>query len=70
MQLDVCQRFKQLASSLWMKSLENQLASNLLKLAADLLSSKLEQAMRTHPDIGLMATSLQQTPVTCAFLAG
>ena len=45
---------KKLASSLWIKSLDNQLASSLLTTCSRLVIIKPEQAMRTHPDIGLM----------------
>ena len=58
MQLDICRFavrfFKQLASSLWIKSLDNQLASSLLTTCSRLVIIKPKQAMRTHPDIGLM----------------
>ena len=39
-----------------MKSFDNQLASSLLKTWSKLVIVKPEQAMRTHPDIGLMNT--------------
>ena len=39
-----------------MKNLDNQLASSLLKTCSKLVLIKPEQAMRTHPDIGLMNT--------------
>ena len=50
------------------ESVDNQLTSSFLKLAAD----KPEQAMRKHPDVGL-TTARQQLcgrhVATCAFLA-
>ena len=55
---------KQLASSLWIKSLDHQLAAFLLTTCSRLVIIKPEQAMRTHPDVGLMTaktTNLQQT---------
>ena len=45
---------KQFASSLWIKGLDNQLASSLLATCSRLVIIKPEQAMRTHPDIGMM----------------
>ena len=45
-----CKLLKQLASNLWTKSLDNQLAASLLTTCI----IKSEQAMRTHPDIDLM----------------
>ena len=43
---------KQLASSLWIKSLDNQLPSSLiLTTFSRLVIIKPEQVMRTHPDI-------------------
>ena len=53
--LQTCYKLlKQLASSLWIKSLDNQLAASLLTTCSRLVIIKPEQAMRTHPDIGLM----------------
>ena len=63
---------KQLASSSWIKSLDNQLASSLLTTCSRLVIIKPEQTMRTYPDIDLM-TARQQAcsglSATCAFLA-
>ena len=50
---------KQLPSSLWIKSLDNQLASSLLTTCSRLVIIKSKQAMRTHPDIVLI-TARQQ----------
>ena len=55
----------------------SQLAASLLTICNRLYIIKLEQAMRTHPDIGLMiaccsksaADLLQRPAATCAFLA-
>ena len=54
---------KQLAESLLITSLDNQFATNLLKTCDRLILNKLSQAMRTHPDIGLLqvVTRCQQT---------
>ena len=49
---------KQLAASLWIKSFDSQLATSLLTTCNRLVVNKLSQAMRTHPDIGLLITSL------------
>ena len=63
---------KQLAANLWITSFDNQLATSLLttcnrlivnkryiQLARNRMAvNKLSQAMRTHPDIGLLMTSL------------
>ena len=43
-----------IASSFWIKSLDNQLASSLLTTCSRLVIIKPEQAMRTHPVIFLM----------------
>ena len=51
---------KQLAASLWITSFDNQLATSLLTTCNRLAVNKLSQAMRTHPDIGLLITSLLQ----------
>ena len=48
------QVLKQLAASLWITSFDNQLAECLLTTVVN----KLSQVMRTHPGIGLLATSL------------
>ena len=52
--------FKQLVASLWITSFDNQLATSLLTAFNTLVVNKLSQAMRTHPDIGLLITSLLQ----------
>ena len=52
---------KQLATSLLITTLDNQLATSLLTNCNRLVANKLSQAMRTHPDIGL----LQQVVVRC-----
>ena len=44
---------KQLASRLWIKSLDHQLASSLLTTCSRFAIIKSEQAMRTNPDSGL-----------------
>ena len=54
---DFLQALKQLASSLWIKSLDNQLTSSLLTTCSRLVIVKLEQAMGTHSHIGLMTAS-------------
>ena len=54
-----CKLLKQLASSLWIKTLYNQLASTLLTTCSRLATTKPEQAMQTHPDIGLMTAREQ-----------
>ena len=62
---------KQLASSLWIKSLDNELATSLLTSCRRLVIIKPEQAMRTHPDIGLMTARQQpcnRFAATSAFL--
>ena len=51
---------KQLAANLWITSFDNQLATSLLTTCNRLDVNKLSQAMRTHPDIGLLITSLLQ----------
>ena len=51
---------KQLAASLWITSFDNKLAANLLTACNRLVINKLSQAMGTHPDIGLLMTSLLQ----------
>ena len=43
-------------ASLWITSLHNQLATSLLTTCNRLVVNKLSQAMRTHPDIGLLTT--------------
>ena len=62
---------KQLVASLWITSFENQLATSLLTTCNRLVVNKLSQAIRTHPGIGLLITSLLQDVnrlvVTCAF---
>ena len=60
------------ASSLWIKSLDNQLPASLLTTCSRLVIIKPEQAMRTHPDIGLMTARQQacsRLAATFAFLA-
>ena len=63
---------QQLATSLWITSFDNQLATSLLTTCNRLVVNKLSQAMRTHPDIGLLVTSMLQDKkrlvVTCALL--
>ena len=49
-----------LAWSLSTKTPDNQLALSLLTTSCKLVIIKPEQAMRTHPDIGLMSPSLVQ----------
>ena len=46
--------FKKLAARLLITSCDNQLATNLLTNCNRLVVNKLWQAMRTHPDIGLL----------------
>ena len=64
---------KHLAASLWITSFDNQLATSLLTTCNRLVVNKLSQAMRTHPDIGLLITSLLQVVhrlvANCMFLA-
>ena len=65
-----CKLLKQLSSNLWIKSLDNQLASSLLITCSRLVIIKPEQAMRTHPDIDLMTVRQQacsRLAPTCAF---
>ena len=60
------------ASSLLIRSLDNQLASSLLTTCNRFVIIKLEQAIRTHPDIGLMTArqqSCSRLAATCVFLA-
>ena len=52
-----CNLLKQLVTSLW---ITRQLASSLLTTCNRLVVIKLLQAMRTHPDIGLLSTELLQ----------
>ena len=59
---------KQLAASLWITSSDNQLATSLLTTCDRRVINKLSQAMRTHPDIGLLITSLLQDS-TCRLAA-
>ena len=49
---------KQLATSLWVTSFGNQLATSLFTNCNRLIVNKLSQAMRTHPDLGLLTMSL------------
>ena len=49
-----CNLFKKLATNLWIKSLEHQLATSLLTTCTRLVVNKLLQAMQTHPDISLL----------------
>ena len=68
----LCKLLKPLASSLWIKNLDNQLASSLLTTCSRLVVIKPEQAMRTHPDIVFMTARQQacsRLAATCAFLA-
>ena len=51
---------KQLAASLWITSFDNQLLPSLLTTCNKLVVNKLSRAMRMHPDIGLLMTSLLQ----------
>ena len=59
----------QLASSLLIKSLKYQLASSLLTTCSRLIIIKPKQAMRTHPDVGLMTEACSRLAATYAFLA-
>ena len=59
-----CKLMKQLASSL--HACSSQLAASLLRTCNRLVIIKPEQAMRTHPDIGLM---IRRLAATCALLA-
>ena len=63
---------KQLVTSLWVTSFDNQLATSLLITCNRLVVNKWSQAMRTYPDIGLLITRLLQDVnrlvTTCAFL--
>ena len=52
-----CKLLKQYASSLWIKSLDNQLVLSQLTTCRRLAIIKPEQAMRTHPDISLLMTA-------------
>ena len=45
---------KQLVASVWIKSFDHQLATNLLTTLNRLVVNKLSQGIRTHPDIGLL----------------
>ena len=45
---------KQLAATLWMTSFDNQLVTSLLTTCNRLVVNKLSQAIRMHPDIGLL----------------
>ena len=61
------------ASSLSLKSLDNQLASSLSTTCSRLVIIKPKQEIRTHPDIGLMTAKQQacsRPSATCASLAG
>ena len=49
-----CNLLKQLVTSLWITSFDNQLATNLLTTCNRFVVNELSQAMRTHPDIGLL----------------
>ena len=79
LQLDICRLAVSywkhlLASSLWIKSLDNQLAASLLTTCSRLVIVKPEQAMRTYPDIGFM-TARQQSchrlvQLACFWLCG
>ena len=65
---------KQLVPSPWLTSFDNQLAASLLTTWNKLVVNKLSRAVQTHPDIGLLITSLFQVDVnrliaTRAFLA-
>ena len=61
---------KQLAASLWMTSFDNQLATSLFTTCNRLVVNKLSQTMRTHPDIGLLITSLLQDVNTLVAICG
>ena len=56
---------KQLAASLWITSFDNQLAVTLLTTCNRLVVNKLSQAMRTHPDIGLLIQFFARCQQTC-----
>ena len=59
--LQTCYNFLiQLAASLWITRFDNQLATSLLTTCNRLFVNKLSQTMPTHPDIGLLITSLLQ----------
>ena len=60
---------KQLAASLWITSFDNQLATILLTSWNRLVVNKPSQAMRMHPDIGLLITSMLQNVNRLAALA-
>ena len=64
---------EQLEASLWITSFDNQLVISLLTTWNKLVVNKLSQAVRTHPDIGLLITTLLQDVnrlvATFAFLA-
>ena len=56
--LQICYNLlKRLAASLWITHFDNQLTTSLLTTCNRLVVNKLSQAMRTHPDIGLLVTS-------------
>ena len=59
----------QLASSLLIKSLNYQLAASLLTTCNRLIIIKPGQAMRMHPDVGLMTEACDRLAATYAFLA-
>ena len=51
---------KQLVARLWIKRFDSELATSLFTNCCRLVVNKLSQAMRTHPDIGSLITSLFQ----------
>ena len=51
---------KQFLARLWIKRFDDELAASLFTNCCRLVVNKLSQAMRTHPDIGLLITSLLQ----------
>ena len=55
---DFLQIVEKLAASLWITGFDNQLATIPLTTCNRLAINKLSQAMGTHPDIGLLITSL------------
>ena len=56
---------KQLASSLWITSFENKLATSQLTTCNRLVVNKLSQAMQTHPDVGLLKQVVNRCQQTC-----
>ena len=60
---------KQSTASLWITSFDNLLATSRLTTCKGIVFNKLSQFMPTHPDIGLLVTSLLQLR-TCWNLRG